>query len=272
MSQLSLQNHLFCNNKQLTKRIFAELDIPHPKSLVFRDLHRDQERIRLFWQAGVTYVCKPLNGTEGEGVGMYIKSMDDLDKYWQQWSRIDDCFLLEEQIEGQDVRMQVVGGRLLAACIREPAFVVGDGDSSIDELISARRKIMQKQNPANRLDVDAITLRLLQKQNLHLQAVPELQHKVQLKYVANMSQGAIATDVTEEIAPVFHEWINRFSQKTGMRLFAFDALAMDHRSGQPGTAFALEINPLPEWMHHTFSEKRQHDVAGAILRNLFGIQ
>lgn len=86
-----------------------------------------------------------------------------------------------------------------------------------------------------------------------------------------MSQGAVAIDVTGNIDPVFASWVEKFAGETGMSLFALDVIAQDYRQYSPGAAFALEVNPQPEWMHHTFSEIRTHDIAAMILADLFGV-
>ncbi len=270
LSQLTLQNHRLCNNKQLTKEIFARLKIPFPQSVVFKNFKKERAAIVKFWHDDMICVCKPLCGTKGEGVQMNISSLQKLQKYWQQWCSKFEYFLLEEQVAGDDLRIQVIAGKVVAACIREPAFVVGDSINSVAALIEKRRQIIKKQNPANRLDIDEPVLDLLQRQNLALQSVPCSGQKVRLKYIANMSQGARAIDVTDKIDNRFHEWVQRFAGGTGMSLFAFDFIAGDCAHADPGTVRALEINPQPEWLHHTFSQDRTHDIAGMILRWLFG--
>ncbi|KAA3613880.1 MAG: hypothetical protein DWQ05_16525 [Calditrichaeota bacterium] len=271
LSQLNLQNHLLCNNKQLTKEVFVRLDIPHPQSLVFADFENELAAIKKFWREGAIYVCKPLSGTEGEGVAMNISSLQQLENYWQNWRGKSDYFLLEEQVDGADLRLQAIDGKLAAACIREPAFIVGDGENSVESLIEKRREIIKKQNPANRIDIDASLMELLQQQKLSMQSIPDSGQNVQLKYIANMSQGARAIDVTDKIHPQYSQWLEQFADETGMRLFALDVIAEDCTIYKPGTAWALEVNPQPEWLHHTFSEGKTHDIAGMILEELFEI-
>ena len=55
----------------------------------------------------------------------------------------------------------------------------------------------------------------------------------------------------------------------GMTLFALDVITPDYDHFDPDYSKALEINAQPVWLHHTFSEKRQHDLARLILKNLF---
>lgn len=168
LSQLSLQNHLICNNKQLTKSIFSSLNIPSPRSLVFENFADNRPQITEFFKIADRFVCKPIDGTEGEGVAMHLQTADEIRDYWHTMRKKYKVFMLEAQIAGADLRLQAIGGKLAAACVREPAFVTGDGKSSVLELVENRRKIMFVQNPANRLDIDDITRELLEKQQLSL--------------------------------------------------------------------------------------------------------
>ena len=215
------------------------------------------------------YVCKPLEEFGGTGVVMHISSFEELADYWYAWNERYDRFLLEEQKQGYDLRLQAIGGKLAAACIREPAFVLGDGKSSVASLMETRRDVIKQQNPSNQLVCDASTILLLQKQGLTLESVPQEDHKVRLSQLANMSLGAVATDVSKELAPLYRSWVERVADATGMGLFALDLMTTDHERSDTDTAWAIEVNALPEWLHHTFSEVRQHDIARMILNNLF---
>ncbi len=269
LSQLDLQNKKICDNKQLTKHLLAQLGIPSPESIVFHAPLVDRQIINSFWQMNTVYVCKPLDEFGGTGVAMNISSLAELEAYWQEWKTQYDFFLLEEQKTGHDLRLQAIGGKLAAACIREPAFVIGNGDSSVASLIEARKAIIKKQNPSNHLNCDKTMFRLLQAQELTLQSIPEDGQVVQLSQLANMSLGAVATDVTEEINPLYHSWVERLSKETGMSIFSLDMITTNHSSSEPGTTWGIEVNALPEWLHHTFSERRQHDIAAMILNELF---
>lgn len=269
LSLLDLQSKKIFDNKQLTKQLFATLKIPSPKSLPFHDPLLERPTIQAFWQKNAVYVCKPLEEYGGTGVVMDISSFDELLDYWQAWKNNYDVFLLEEQKQGYDLRLQAIGGKLAAACIREPAFVIGDGKSSVASLIEARKAIIKRQNPSNQLICDASMLQLLQEQELQLESVPAKDQKVRLSQLANMSLGAVATDVSEAIAPLYHNWVERVAAAMGISLFALDVMTTNHESTDPDTAWGIEINALPEWLHHTFSEGRQHNIARMILADLF---
>ena len=250
-----------CARKDLTKHVFAELDIPAPCSIVFR--HPDELG---GWHDGRPWVCKPIDGTNGEGVGMGLRTSAELEAHLERNSAT--VWMLEEQVSGRDLRLQAVGGRLVAACVREPARVVGDGIADVAALVDRHNALIRSQNHDNFLAVDHDTRELLREQVLTLAAIPAAGRVVQLKRVSNMSQGGIAVDVTDEVHPTYAAWVRRIARHLDLDLFALDVIAEDHTRDQG--AACLEVNAQPQWLHHTFSERRTHDIAAMILAHTFG--
>ncbi|MCB0651210.1 MAG: hypothetical protein KDC85_08045 [Saprospiraceae bacterium] len=269
-SLINSRSQYYCDNKALTKEAFDFLGIPSPRSILFQT--PEENHVVSFFEAGKKYVCKPPDGTNGVGVEMHISSLGDISSYLAKHQAEDHSFfMLEEQIEGEDLRVQVVGGRIVAVCTREPAHVVGDGTSSLQELISALQKTVKAQNPANNLVVDQTTLRLLGNQQIELTDVPQSGKKVILKELANMAQGAVAIDKTDQFHPGFQLWVDKLVTYLGTSYFAIDIIAPDLSAPPEQGAYALEINARPEWLHHTFSRGRTHDLPGMVLDAIFGL-
>lgn len=268
-SLLNVRSQYYCDNKSLTKEAFDLLGIPAPKSILLQTI--EEQSVSSFFEAGKKYVCKPPDGTNGVGVEMHISSLGDISNYLAKHQAEDHSFfMLEEQIEGEDLRVQVVGGRIVAVCTREPAHVIGDGTSRLQELITALQKTVKAQNPANNLAVDQTTLRLLGNQQIELTDVPESGKKVILKELANMAQGAVAIDKTDQFHPDFQLWVDKLVTYLGTSYFAIDIIAPDLSAPPEQGAYALEINARPEWLHHTFSRGRTHDLPGMVLDSIFG--
>ena len=256
-----------CDNKQLTKYAFEQIGIPAPASLVFSDLKAPE--IQAFLKVGKTYVCKPIGESDGKGVKLNIKSLEEVAQYHDEYASLYDQFLLEEQVEGIDLRLHVIGGKIIAACIREPAFVVGDGQKDLASLIEDRRAEMYKQNPGNQLRIDEETQSLLSEQALSLQSIPDDNQKVKLKRVSNMAKGGRAIDVSDQIHPIFHEWAAKLATFLSSGYFGMDFLTTDYENDPAHKASIIEVNARAEWLHHTFSERRTHDIPSIILSQLF---
>ena len=261
---------ILCDNKQLTKQVFEVLGLPYPKSIAFQKAEEIKESG--FIESGKVYVCKPIDQSEGLGVEMNITDELLVERYIEMYKSKFRLFMLEEYIEGTDLRIQVIKGKIIAACTREPAFVIGNGIATLEKLIEHRRDVMKLQNPDNHLEVDNATLKLLEEQQLRLSDIPESGRKISLKYISNMATGGIASDVTDEIDPVFQEWVTKLAGVLQTGYFGLDIISTDFRNNAHLNSKVLEINASADWLHHTFSEKRTHDVAGIILRELFNLK
>lgn len=268
-SRINVRSQYYCDNKQLTKLAFEALHLPHPRSIVFQ--MADEAQVAAFFRDGKTYVCKPLDGTNGDGIVTHIRDLETVKKYYQEYKYLNTRFLLEEQVEGEDLRIQVLDGKIAAACVRQPAFVLGNGKDSLEILIEKRRAVMRTQNPGNRLDIDSATETILSQQGISLPAVPKENQKIQLKFVSNMAQGGIATDVTDDIHTFYNDWVNALSAYLCTSYFGLDIMTTDYTQDPHFHASVLEINARAEWLHHTFSERKTHDIAGMILKSIFGI-
>jgi len=254
-----------CDEKYRTKNIFKSLKIPTPISYVFKTPNDLTE----IFKKGVIYVCKPSVGTNGIGVQMGISSIKDVASYHKTYGYLNDTHLLEEFIAGYDLRIQVINSKIIAACMRFPAFVIGNGQATLEELISKRRQEIKMQNLANDLIIDKQTKSLLEKQKVLFTDIIPTNKKIQLKKIVNMAQGGHAIDVTDEIDAVYHNWVKAIAGKLNLEYFALDLLTQNHKKFTNKNTSALEINIRAEWMHHTFSERRTHDLAKVILDVLF---
>ncbi|MEM7105635.1 MAG: hypothetical protein AAF502_21030 [Bacteroidota bacterium] len=268
LSLINLRSLTYFDNKQLTKHAFEELDIPFPTSLLFKS--PEDEALATFFSYGKKYVCKPPDMTEGIGVEMNISSMEELRDYWRRNHELSNIFMLEEQVEGDDLRAQVIGGRIVAACTREPAHVFGNGIYDLSALIEQRLKVIKSQNPMNDLVIDHTSMQLLHQQKIGLTDIPVKGRKIILKELANMSQGAHAIDIVETLHPVYQEWTSKICNYLNVDYFAIDIISRNFAEDPYENAIILEINAKPEWLHHTFSERRQHNIAAMVLDHLFG--
>ena len=267
MSWINVSSQFYCDNKQLTKLSYEKLNIPHPKSIVFQT--PDEPQVQSFLQKDQVYICKPLDSTNGIGVELDMRNFQMIKSYYKKYQFLNTRFLLEEQIEGKDLRIHVIEGKIVAACIREPAFVIGNGKDTLADLMENRRAIMKTQNEYNKLEVDEATEDLLQKQKITLADIPKDGQKIQLKYVSNIAQGGIPIDITDEIHPEYQRWATALAKDLGTGYMGLDFITTNYKETPYGNSWILEINARADWMHHTFSEVKTHDMAVIILEKLF---
>ncbi|KOG51970.1 hypothetical protein [Streptomyces varsoviensis] len=220
---------------------------------------------------GDPVVVKPRAGMHGDAVRMGLDSAEAVAAHMNTWRHRFRDWIVEERVDGRDLRIQLIGGELVAACVREPASVIGDGQTPLAELIKKHDAEIRALNPSNRLTVDSETEALLHRQGLEPGDAPAAGRVVRLKNTANLAKGGRAVDVSDSLHPGFHAWASAISQLFATDILAIDAIcAAPHRPPE-GNAAILEINTAPEWVHHTFSEHRTHDIAARVLRHWFGL-
>ena len=269
-SSLSGHAAMLCDHKHACKAVLSEAGLPVPKGIFFHDPAEIHLELELLLERSGKVVCKPVDGMHGDGVRVGLGSVAEVVEHWRSIAGNLGGYLVEEQIEGRDLRLQAVGGRLVAACVREPAQVVGDGISTVAQLAHRRDEACQVQNPLNRLILDAHSLELLSQVGLGPDSIPSAGRRVRLKALNNISLGGLPVDVTDELHPTYADWVARIAGALGMRIFSVDVLSTDHRAA-PAGARIIEVNARPEWLHHTFSERATHDLPGLILADLFGL-
>ncbi|MCB9761873.1 MAG: hypothetical protein H6739_18735 [Alphaproteobacteria bacterium] len=273
---LSHAVNLICDSKVACKAALEELGIPTPPGLTLpRGLPgpRVAAQIEAFVAAqpgDARFVCKPVVGTNGVGVSMDLSTPAAINRAALALLAEGDA-LVELQIQGRDLRLHAISGRLVAACVREPASFLGDGRDTVVAHVARKAAQIRARNPQNDLVIDAQVLALLAEQGLTPDAIPAAGQVVRLKRVANVAQGGVPWDVTDSLHPDYAGWMARIAEGTGLSIFALDVMTPDHRAPPAAGAWALEINARPQWLHHTFSEGRQHDIAGMTLRALLGL-
>jgi cyanophycin synthetase len=153
---------------------------------------------------GKRVVVKPVDGNQGKGVTTGVTTLEALRTAFENATAIAREVLIEEQYEGRDYRVRVVGGSMVAASLRCPPEVTGDGAHTVAELIEELNSDPNRGEghgkPLSRIHPeDPLLLATLGGQRLALDDVPERGRVVRLRACANLSTGGTATDVTDTV-------------------------------------------------------------------------
>lgn len=127
-------------NKSTMKNFFVEHALPTPGYAVFSFPYDDSELAAKADNIGYPLVVKPINGSMGRGVVTNINHLGELSVALSAIG--SESLLIEKQVFGSEYRVYTIGGKLISACRREPASVIGDGVSTVEEII--RRKNQYK--------------------------------------------------------------------------------------------------------------------------------
>ncbi|MGX6601156.1 cyanophycin synthetase [Micromonosporaceae bacterium Da 78-11] len=262
-------------DKQITRRLLGEAGVPVAEGGV---AGTPGEAVRLLTRLGAPVVLKPRHGRQGEHVVLNLATPAEVE---QAFAAAGPQVVVERQLGGRDYRVLVVAGEVVAAAERIAAHVVGDGHSTVAELID-RTNTDPRRGPGHsrvltRITVDDAVLRVLGRQGSALDAVPPDGVAVQLRDNANLSTGGTSHDVTDRVHPDVLRLCLRVTALVGLDIAGIDLRLPDIAepvppSGGDGevTAGVIEVNAVPGLrMHLAPVRGRAHDVGDAIVRAMF---
>ncbi|MCG7599778.1 cyanophycin synthetase [Halomonas sp. McH1-25] len=260
------------DDKHWTKRLLGEAGIPVPRGRV---CHSIDEALEAATDIGYPLVVKPLIGNHGRGVSTDILDESALQEAFSIASRRNSSVIVEKFVKGEDHRLLVIDGKLVAAARRRPAHVVGDGQATLQALIDREnqdpRRGVGHENLLTQIHVDEQTHRLIAQQNLSLESVIPIDDVVYLKPTANLSTGGTATDVTDDVHPEVKYTAERIARLVGLDIIGIDLLAETlSRPLEEQSAAVVEVNAGPGFrMHLSPTHGTGRDVGQHVIEMLF---
>jgi len=268
LSEVRLDDHLtlrLMGNKLLTYRLLAEQGLDVPRHVRCAPASLDPAH-SLMAEIGRPLVVKPVSGTGGgQGVTTGITDAKSLRRAARLASRFNLDLIAEEQIEGASYRLLYLDGRLIDAIRRDPPRLVGDGKSTIRQLMKAetRRRLTDRPFTALsplRLDRDAQNY--LASHGLSPSNVPAAGEVIVVKRAVNENTAAENHVVLDEVHPTIAALGARLVQNLGVRLAGLDVQCQD--ISQPLTranGLIGEVNTTPG-LHHHVLVSNPNNVAG----------
>ncbi|MHB8208710.1 cyanophycin synthetase [Mucilaginibacter sp.] len=260
------------SNKEETKRLLQEQAIPVAKGITISSTEGVDEAIR---KVGFPLVFKPLDGNHGRGISINIKNREDAVEAYEFAARISRKVIVERYVTGYDFRVLVIDNKMVAAALRDPAHVKGDGTSTIQQLIDIENRDPRRgyghENVLTLIAVDRDTLDLLEKKGYTLDTVPAAGEKVFVKSTANLSTGGTSIDVTDHVHPQNIFICERISKIIGLDICGIDIMAENLTEPLTETGgVVLEVNAAPGFrMHIAPSEGLPRNVAGNVIDMLY---
>ncbi|HEX5890579.1 MAG TPA: cyanophycin synthetase, partial [Pyrinomonadaceae bacterium] len=231
------------------------------------------EAVAAMRELGAPVVVKPLTGRQGNGVSIGLETADEIQQAYNNASSFSHTVLVEKLLTGRNYRLLVVDNKMIAASERTPCRVIGDGKHTIKELIDAENKNPLRgeghEKPLTQIRVDHSVVQHLKRVNLTTKYVPRQHEELILSERVNLSAGATARDVTDEVHPSIKSMCERAARLVGLDICGIDLIADD--ISQPLTnGGILELNAGPGLRMHCFpSEGQPRDVGGAIVEMLY---
>jgi cyanophycin synthetase len=259
-------------DKEETNKILGNCGLPVPKQELVRSADR---AVRAAERLGYPVVTKPYNGNHGRGISIGLTTEDEVRAGFAAAAEHSSSVIVETFLQGDDYRLLVVNGELIAATRRTPGHVVGDGSSSVRALVERvnldPRRGVGHEKVMTRIELDAQAEMMLARVGMTPDSVPAAGHTVLLRSTANLSTGGTATDVTDVIHPDNREMAVRAVTAIGLDVGGVDFLCPDITESYRSVGGGIcEINAAPGFrMHVAPSEGTPRDAAGPVIDMLF---
>ena len=253
-----------CDDKRVTRRVLGAAGLPIPGGTELpRAREADRDLAEAFLDQHGRIVVKPARGEQGEGITCNVTDRAELHEAIDLASTVAPDVLLEEHVDGDDLRVLVIDGRVVAAAVRRPPEVVGTGEHTIEELVHrlSRRRATQTDGEAE-IPLDEVTTAVVQQAGHQLGDVLPAGARLRVRDTANLHTGGTLHDVTEELHPDLVDIGVRVAATLDIPVVGVDLLVDD--AADPGTAVVVEANERPGLANH-----EPHPTAAAFLDLLF---
>ena len=260
------------SDKEETNKILAGLGLPVPRQILVQHQDRAIEAAR---KIGFPVVTKPYNGNHGRGISIGLQTDEEVAMGFQAAKEHSRSVIVETFLEGDDHRLLVVNGELVAATKRTPGQVIGDGVHTVAQLVDQvnadPRRGVGHEKVLTRIELDAQADMMLARQELTAESVPEAGRIVPLRSTANLSTGGTATDVTDIIHPDNRDMAVRAIRAIGLDVGGVDFLSKNIAESYREIGGGIcEVNAAPGFrMHVAPSEGTPRDAAGPVIDMLF---
>ncbi|TRV04777.1 MAG: cyanophycin synthetase [Microcystis wesenbergii Mw_QC_B_20070930_S4] len=262
-------------DKEGTKTILKDGGIPVPRGTVIQYL--DELPAAIEEVGGFPIVIKPLDGNHGRGISIDVKNQQEAEEAYDLASAASKTrsVIVERYYKGSDHRILVINGKVAAVAERIPAHVVGDGRSTIEELIDITNQDPNRgdghANVLTKITIDKTALNVLGKQGYELTSILAHGEIAYLRATANLSTGGIAVDRTDEIHPE-NVWIaQRVAKLIGLDIAGIDVVTEDIRKPlKEVDGVIVEVNAAPGFrMHVAPSRGLPRNIAAPVIDMLF---
>jgi cyanophycin synthetase len=259
-------------NKEETKKLLDDAAIPVAKGVTISDPEAVSRAVQ---NLGFPLVFKPLDGNHGKGATINVKTLEEAEAAFEYAQKYSRRVIIERFISGYDFRVLVIDNKLVAAALRVPANVKGDGSSTVQQLIDQEnldpRRGYGHENVLTEITVDRDTMDLLDKKGYTLDTIVPNGEVLYLKSTANLSTGGTSIDVTDLVHSQNVFLCERIARVIGLDICGIDIMApnLTHPLSE-NEGVVLEVNAAPGFrMHLAPSEGLPRNVAAPVIDMLY---
>ncbi len=238
------------DDKAITKIFLREVEAPTAQAVTVKTPADLPQLADLTWPL----VMKPIKGAHGNGV---VTNIPNLTAATTAFRAVQSPVLFEETLQGVEYRIVCIDFKFAAAAYRKPAFVTGDGEHTITELVELKNQHPWRETghhgKLTTIVIDHTVESLLAEQHLSVSSIPQPAQEVQLRKTANLSTGGEACDVTDEVGAENQRLFEAIAQTCDLNIIGIDVMcqSLSQPLTQQTHAGIIEINKSPGLrMHH----------------------
>ncbi|MBO4209663.1 N-acetylglutaminylglutamine synthetase [Micromonospora echinofusca] len=237
-----------CDDKRVTRRILAGAGLAVPRGRTATDAAADADADAAFLAEVGAVVVKPARGEQGNGITVGVRTPDALAAAVELARRYCPDVLIEELRDGEDLRVVVIDHEVVAAAVRRPASVTGDGVHDVATLIDRQsRRRAAATDGESRIPVDGMTREVVAEAGYAMDDVLPAGTVLPVRRTANLHTGGTIHDVTAELHPVIAGACVAASRALDIPVTGLDLLVTD--PGRPEHVF-IEANERPGLANH----------------------
>lgn len=233
-----------CDDKQVTRRFVQAAGVCVPDQIVAADI----EDIDAFVAKHGKVVIKPARGEQGKGIAVGLGANDDIAAAIAAARAFSDRVLIEQYVEGNDLRLVVIDYQVVAAAIRRPAAIIGDGRHTIVDLIERQsRRRAAATGGESRIPLDDETRRCVAAAGHSMRAILPPGVELYVRKTANLHTGGTIHDITDSVHPALAEAAVKAARAINIPVTGIDFMVPDHTA--PDYVF-IEANERPGLANH----------------------
>ncbi|HJV79411.1 cyanophycin synthetase [Noviherbaspirillum sp.] len=258
------------SEKDLTKSLLSSCGVPVPEGRIVNGMEDAWDAAQ---DIGLPVVVKPSDANHGRGVSTDLKTREEIEAAYRLADEEGSDVIVERFVRGNEHRLLIVGGKLIAAAKGESAYVTGDGASNVTDLINSQlntdpRRGEHEEFPLNLItyEEDPTVLLVLERQGFGPDSVPPAGQQVLIQ-----RHGNVAFDCTDDVHPSTAAAASLAARIVGLDIAGVDLVTEDiSRPLEEQGGAIVEVNAGPGLLMHLKPASGQpRPVGRAIVDHLF---
>lgn len=250
------------DSKLLTNEFLKKHNFRHTNQKHFSNIKKAIANYLTFKDQKI--VIKPVKANFSHGITIFNFSFNEnqFKEAIKYAFKFDDEILIERFVVGQEYRLLVINQQFVGALKRIPANVIGDGQTTIENLIAKKNQHPYRgfnyQLPLEKIAIDSIVKEYLKSQNLNLKSIVPLNKQIFLRQNSNISSGGDTIDISDQIPLEYQKIAVKISKKLKLQICGLDIIIPNLNKINNYTILELNWNPAIHIHTYPLIGKNRH--------------